>query len=370
MANNRFDIAVIGGGPAGAATALLLSKGGYSVLLLEASNYDRYRVGETLHPSITKGLRDLGVADDLLQLGYRSAAGIISAWTQPQLETSDFMLGLQGLGWQVDRAVFDRVIAFAAASAGTSVLTQSHLVATPTWTGKAWLLKAKSEGGIFNFKCRFLVDATGRCGTPLLSYLSSRTVVDRLIGIAWTGKQDQQWPYALVESTSDGWFYSTSLPGSRATIAYMTDSDLYRDKSQQFPNVWWRELRRTEHTSKRFPDRCDWRALTIVSAATISRIEPAGESWCAVGDAAISFDPLSGLGVQQALDSAFQASDAILARMAGNKRALDCYRQWLNQCFSAYLVTRRAYYSHVKRWPSSRFWQRRAQTFPAVQSLA
>jgi len=191
-------------------------------------------------------------------------------------------------------------------------------------------------------------------------------VVDRLIGIGWTGNQDKDWPYTLVESSDDGWFYSSSLPGGQATIAYMTDSDLYREKIRQFPNVWWRELDRTEHTRKRFPNGGDQSALTILSAATILRLEPAGESWCAVGDAAIGFDPLSGLGVQQAFDSAFQASDAVRAYLAGDKQALAGYRQWVNQSLNAYLFARRAYYARVKRWPDSRFWQRRAQPLNTI----
>jgi len=361
MTSKRFDIAVIGGGPAGAATALLLSRGGYSVVVFEASNYDRLRVGETLPPSITQRLRYLGVADDLLQMGYRSASGILSAWTKPQLEPNDFMLAIHGLGWQVNRAAFDRVIARAAVSAGASLWTGSQLFATPTWTGKNWTLTSKCEQRTLSCSCRFLVDATGRSGTSWLSCLPRRTVLDRLIGIVWTGKQKQKWPYTLLESTREGWFYSSSLPGGQAIIAYMTDADLYRERARQVQNVWWRELCRSEHTINRFPPGGDRNALRVISAATSLRVEPAGESWCAVGDAAISFDPLSGLGVQQALDSAFQASDTIRAYLAGNKQAIDGYRQWVKQCLDGYLVARRTFYSRVNHWSSSRFWRRRAQ---------
>ena len=40
-------------------------------------------------------------------------------------------------------------------------------------------------------------------------------------------------------------------------------------------------------------------------------MDAAGDRWCAVGDSAFSYEPLSGLGVQRALDSATRAAPAI-----------------------------------------------------------
>jgi 2-polyprenyl-6-methoxyphenol hydroxylase-like FAD-dependent oxidoreductase len=44
------EIVVAGGGPAGCAAALTLARSGHTVTLLERSDYDRVRVGETLTP--------------------------------------------------------------------------------------------------------------------------------------------------------------------------------------------------------------------------------------------------------------------------------------------------------------------------------
>ena len=48
-----FDVIIIGGGPAGAATGLtILKKPGISVGILEQSNYSKPRVGEVLSPGL------------------------------------------------------------------------------------------------------------------------------------------------------------------------------------------------------------------------------------------------------------------------------------------------------------------------------
>lgn len=61
----EFDIAVVGGGPAGAATALCLARGGWRIALLERRSLDQARAGETLPPEINPVLRSLGVVGNV-----------------------------------------------------------------------------------------------------------------------------------------------------------------------------------------------------------------------------------------------------------------------------------------------------------------
>ena len=49
--SGQVDVIVIGGGPAGSTAATMLSKHGYSVLLLERSEFPRDNVGESLLPA-------------------------------------------------------------------------------------------------------------------------------------------------------------------------------------------------------------------------------------------------------------------------------------------------------------------------------
>jgi flavin-dependent dehydrogenase len=67
--SQRFDALVIGGGPAGAATALLLARGGTNVALLERQSFPRRKVcGEFLSATNWPILHRLGSADALLEL--------------------------------------------------------------------------------------------------------------------------------------------------------------------------------------------------------------------------------------------------------------------------------------------------------------
>ena len=65
--SDRTSCCIVGGGPAGAILALLLSRRGVPTVLLEAQHdFDRVFRGDTVHPSTLEMLDDLGLATPLL----------------------------------------------------------------------------------------------------------------------------------------------------------------------------------------------------------------------------------------------------------------------------------------------------------------
>ena len=55
------DILVLGGGPAGSASATMLSDAGYKVVILEREKFPREHVGESLLPASIPILEQIGV---------------------------------------------------------------------------------------------------------------------------------------------------------------------------------------------------------------------------------------------------------------------------------------------------------------------
>ena len=79
----RFDAAVVGGGPAGATVALCLARRGWKVCLFETTAFDGERYGETLPPEINPLLRELGVFDEFRALAPLESPGMVSVWGGP-----------------------------------------------------------------------------------------------------------------------------------------------------------------------------------------------------------------------------------------------------------------------------------------------
>ena len=90
MRANVYDAAIAGGGPAGAAAAIVLARAGLRVLLADAGNarsprHGKYKIGEGLPPSARHLLRDLGVHERVLADGHRPCHGItgVAALIEP-----------------------------------------------------------------------------------------------------------------------------------------------------------------------------------------------------------------------------------------------------------------------------------------------
>jgi flavin-dependent dehydrogenase len=47
--NQAFDVAIIGGGPAGSSAGTLLAKAGRREVIFEKEKFPRFRVGESMH---------------------------------------------------------------------------------------------------------------------------------------------------------------------------------------------------------------------------------------------------------------------------------------------------------------------------------
>src|SRR5262249_42589825 len=79
MSNTDFDVGVIGGGPAGSSMAAYLAKGGAKVVVFEREIMPRPHVGESLVPSSTRVLKELGFLPTMESAGFVRKYGAV--WT-------------------------------------------------------------------------------------------------------------------------------------------------------------------------------------------------------------------------------------------------------------------------------------------------
>jgi flavin-dependent dehydrogenase len=359
-----FDVAVVGGGPAGTSIAIALARNaraGRSVAVLERSSYAHARVGETLPPEARVPLARLGVWDRFLEQRHAPSPGTVSAWGQEETEENDFIFNPYGNGWHLDRRRFDAMLASAAAEAGATLHRNARMTAYEHRPSGEWRVEYVCDGRPGQLQARFLVDATGRACSAARRQGATRLRTDRLTGVIGLFEAFQlEPPYRmLVEATAHGWWYSARLPDTRLVAAFMTDADLLPLGQSQLLGHWLQQLQSTVHTRLRTTGLTVERPLRWMAAASEVLECSGGPRWLATGDAALSFDPLSSQGIYQALQSGLMAAETIEAVLQGQTSAtLDWSRRNRN-IFDRYLRTRQAYYGLERRWPESVFWRRR-----------
>ncbi|HZX88825.1 MAG TPA: FAD-dependent monooxygenase, partial [Reyranella sp.] len=122
IAAGRADAVVVGGGPAGALSALLLARARAAVVLYEQSRYDAMRLVETLPPSVNPLLRRLGLWERFGALEATPSYHMESVCGAAEPSDRSFVSSSYGHGWHVDRARFDAMLVDAAEQAGARVL--------------------------------------------------------------------------------------------------------------------------------------------------------------------------------------------------------------------------------------------------------
>ena len=360
----RYDVGILGGGPAGTATALALGRAGLSSVVLEASHYDRVRIGETLPPNARVPLTQLRVWERFVQSGHTASPGNVSAWGRADLYEQPFIFNADGDGWHLDRTRFDEMLACEAEQAGAAVYRGARLRScVPTSPGGDWQLTVAIEEGPRRFRARFLVDATGRASVHARHLGARRVAYDHLIGVAGrcpaNAVRDGQGAMTLVEACDLGWWYSAALPNRQLIVVFMTDADLWPCHQRGGLDRWRRQLAQTSHTRARITDLSFDTPLRVATARTSRLDRLAGRRWLAVGDAAQTFDPLSSQGITSALRSGLAAASAIEQCIQGDNDALAGYQQQAQVEFDEYLRARCVHYARERRWPESAFWQRR-----------
>jgi flavin-dependent dehydrogenase len=296
-------VAVVGGGPAGAAAAVTACEAGCQVELYDAGPAPGARAGESLPPGGEDLVRE--IFGEFRPEPHRPAYANRSAWGSAEIETAEFVFNPLGAGWHLDRRAFDADLHDAARRRGVVVYRQR----------------------VADVDAEFVVDATGRSARIARSRGAHRIRSDRLVAAVWTSEADAG-SATSVAAVPDGWWYTSPLPQGGSIEAFLTDADL-------LPRTWPRRPQ-------------------ITDAATTWLESISGDGWVATGDAAAAFDPLSSQGIVTAL--LMGRRSGLVA--AGELDPAEYQREYAGLVLE-HLALRDAYYALETRWPDAPFWARR-----------
>ena len=161
-----FDVAVIGGGPAGSTVAALLAESGRRVVVFEKHRHPRFHIGESLLPKNLPILARLGLEEEVRSVSvYKPGAEFISPDHDERqaFYFSDALDPSPDHAYQIERARFDEILLRNARKKGAEIWEDTAVTAVEFEDGGC-RLTVKGEAAKEACRARFLVDASGREG--------------------------------------------------------------------------------------------------------------------------------------------------------------------------------------------------------------
>ncbi len=317
--SERWDAIVVGAGPAGATTALLLARAGAAVLLLDRARFPRHKpCSEYLSPAATTILERLG--PDVLGAVERAPHAKLSGMkvVAPAGATMCGRFGARS-SFALPRSAFDTILVRAAARAGAVVREQTSVEGLVWDRGAVVGVMGRTAGGTRQpWRARVVVGADGL-----------RSVVARRLGLARSGLPRRIAFTAHVADVagldgvgelhvSDHGYVGLGPVGDGvATVALVVPLAAVRARERDYQGGFFQELERFPGLRGRFdPRRLVREVLTTGPFARWARV-PVAAGALLVGDAADFFDPFTGQGIYAALRGAELAAATLAPALAG-----------------------------------------------------
>src|SRR5215212_8695799 len=128
--SSSYDVIIIGGGPAGATSALLLARQGFKVVVLEKAKFPRFHIGESILPQNFPLVQELGLEPALRRLPHLDKYGAeFGMGDDPNTTRFNFDAALipGSRTFNIERAHFDKMLMDEARAAGAEVREQTSV---------------------------------------------------------------------------------------------------------------------------------------------------------------------------------------------------------------------------------------------------
>lgn len=360
--DKQLNIVVIGGGPAGCAAAIrLAAEPGISVTVVERGDYRGYRAGETLPPQAAGLLAGLGLWNDFVAAEPASVSQIYSAWASSELQVKPLMFQPHGRGWHIRRTWFDRLLAQAAIVAGASLYTQTKVQSIAPAVDGGWMLELSGQGED-RLQADFVIDASGRARKMARQVMIEPVASDQQLAlVAYCDMARQvladEDNGLLLETVPAGWMYCAPVTTRQCVVVLMTNHATLQT-SAQAKAIWQQAVNESRYIQQRLNGYLTPSEVIIYPSRSQLTERCFGESWVAIGDAAMAYDPLTGMGITKAMADAEQVAEKIRQAFR-DSQSIDFsdYAQKHQRAFAHYADNRRAFYQMEKRWPNAPYWR-------------
>jgi 2-polyprenyl-6-methoxyphenol hydroxylase-like FAD-dependent oxidoreductase len=342
MPERDAEAIVVGGGPAGSATAAALATAGHRVVLLDKASFPRHKAcSEYVNPGGAELLEEMGVLDEVVSAGaHRMEAMLVHAPNGHRF-LADFAQaepGRAALG--LSRYRLDHLLLERARAAGVAVCERAHVREVVRKGGRVFGVEATVDGVRESIRASLVVGADGR-----------NSVVARSLGLdvplRWPRKTGLVAHYRGVTGldrfgelhvTRHAYAGLAPLEEGLTNVAVVADARAVEERSGSIEEFFTASLRGIPAVARKLEGAERVGGIRGVGAMAYRARRTTGDGYLLVGDAASFLDPFTGDGICEALRAAHLAAPVASAALkAGDTsaRVLDPYRVARRRAFTA-----------------------------------
>jgi FAD-dependent halogenase len=326
--DERWDVVIVGAGPAGSTAAGYLAPLGYRTLLLERGRFPRHRIGESLLPSMMPVLEDFGLVDACREAGFVEKTGATFIWGRSRepwdirFQETPFLPS--SVAFHVERSVFDQILLDSARRRGAHVRMNASALGPLTDGDRVVGLTYRDNdtGEIRSVAADMVVDASGSASV-IGQRLTTRRYDEQMCQMALyryfrdiRGAGDFRSTHIVVESCPRGWFWFIPMNSERlgeASVGLVTGREFEAEIQELGAERFYDEaLAESSYVGELLgPDATHVSKMRGVRDWAYSCDETAGPGYYLAGDAAAFLDPLLSTGVSLAMLAGYSASVCI-----------------------------------------------------------
>jgi len=352
-----YDVAIIGGGPAGSTAAALLARAGRRVIVFEREKFPRFHIGESLLPFSMKAFSRLELHEKFLRAGFLKKFGgeIFGACSErgTKFYFKDGFRSQTDHAYQVTRADFDKVLLDHAAECGAEVHEKTS-VDRVEFSKDDVELAIRRNSSSHSIRARYVIDASGRTSV-LGRQFKIKTTYDHLQKLSIFAHYDGVWRAEGIDGTLtllirgiDRWFWVIPLTTARTSIGIVLDKEVFRQSKLRTEDFLEQALAEQPIIAKRMTHARRASEVYLEADFSYRSARLQGDRWLLAGDAAGFIDPIFSSGVFLAVFSGEQCADVlneVLDHPGKARRLFRRYDRAVNRAMDIYLRFVNAWYT-------------------------